>query len=100
MKFYEDVTCRGFKLVQFHDDYGELCDIQESSSVEPHIWLGTHSGDVKVLASTINPNDTGWVEYQLPEGAVVNHTMHLNRKQSFSLGLKLIIYGLFGKLIK
>ena len=98
MKFYEDVTLRGFKLIQFYDAYDELCDIQESSSVQPHIWLGTHNGTVKILASSINPSDTGWVEYKLPEGSLVNHRMHLSKKQSIAIGIKLIMFGLFGRL--
>ena len=42
MKFTRDRTARGFALNYFDDDYNEKCSLQESSNVEPHIWLGIH----------------------------------------------------------
>lgn len=51
MKFFRSKTNRGFKLIQFYDSYDELCDIQESSNITPHVWLGTHSANPKILAS-------------------------------------------------
>lgn len=33
-------TSRGFAIVEFVDAYGKECSLQESSLVEPHIWLG------------------------------------------------------------
>lgn len=97
MKFSSGVTNRGFKLVQFRDDYDELCDIQESSHIEPHIWLGTHSTNPKILASKVN-HGKGWIDYEIPDDVLVSHRMHLNKKQCISLGLKLLMYGMFGKL--
>lgn len=98
LKFEEESTCRGFKMLKFKDDYGEMCNIQESSNVEPHIWLGTNEAKVKVLASTVVEGGTGWVEYQLPESASVSHRMHLTPEQCVVLGLKLLKYGLFEEL--
>lgn len=98
MKFTKNTTYRGFKIIQFYDDYDELCDIQESSSVEPHIWLGTHSANPKILASTVYDGGTGWVNYDIPDDVLINHRMHLNKKQCVALGLKLLKYGLFGRL--
>jgi hypothetical protein len=33
-------TPRGFGLVSFRDTYGQTCSVQESSNVEPHLWVG------------------------------------------------------------
>lgn len=98
IKYFNNVTNRGFKLIQFKDAYDELCDIQESSNIEPHIWLGTHSPNPKILASKLDPNKTGWVDYQIPSDILISHRMHLNRKQCISLGLKLLKFGIFEKL--
>lgn len=98
MNFIKSVTNRGFKLIQFYDDYDELCDIQESSDVVPHIWLGTHNTNPKVLASKFNHNATGWTDYKIPADVLISHRMHLNRRQCIILGLKLLKYGLFKKL--
>lgn len=98
IKYFNNITNRGFKLIQFKDTYDELCDIQESSNIEPHIWLGTHSPNPKILASKLDPNKIGWVDYQIPSDILISHRMHLNRKQCISLGLKLLKYGIFEKL--
>lgn len=97
-KYRKTLTNRGFKLLQFKDAYEETCDIQESSSITPHIWLGTHSPNPKILASKINPNQTGWTNYELPEEVLISHRMHLNQKQCISLALKLLKFGIFRKL--
>lgn len=36
----ETETPRGFELLSFKDSYGQACSIQESSNVEPHLWVG------------------------------------------------------------
>jgi hypothetical protein len=33
-------TQRGFTKIEFDDDYGERCSIQESSSAVSHVWIG------------------------------------------------------------
>lgn len=43
---------RGFEVQHFLDDYGLDCSIQESSAVEPHIWLGVHNEWGKTVFST------------------------------------------------
>lgn len=36
-------TERGFTIIEFDDDYGEPCSIQESSLMgEPCLWLGSN----------------------------------------------------------
>lgn len=33
-------TPRGFGIIEFKDSYEQECSIQDSSSVDPKIWLG------------------------------------------------------------
>lgn len=43
MQFYHKVTNRGFDLLQFTDDRGEMCDIQRSSAADgDYVWVGIH----------------------------------------------------------
>lgn len=37
-------TSRGFLRADFRDAYGAACSIQESSNVDPHLWLGCDGG--------------------------------------------------------
>lgn len=96
--FESGTTSRGFDLLQFKDDYGVVCDIQESSHIEPHIWLGTHEAKAQILASKVMEGGTGWVDYPLPEDVNITHRMHLTKNQCVSLGLVLLKYGLFEEL--
>ena len=98
INFEETKTNRGFKLLQFSDDYDTKCDIQESSHIEPHIWLGTNSPNPKIMASKTKNGGTGWVEYEIPDDVLISHRMHLTPEQSIALGLKLLKYGLFEEL--
>lgn len=94
MKYKKSYTARGFVLLNFCDDNGDLCDIQRSSSaLEDKIWLGTHDPEPKILE-----RGTGWVDYPLPKDVLINHRMHLTRKQCISLALKLLKFGLFNKI--
>lgn len=65
-------TNRGFGLLLFEDDYGEECSLQESSSVEPHVWLGMD-----------NP--------RMLDGVLIAR-MHLNRKQARQLADELLYF--------
>ena len=99
MKYLKTYTARGFELLHFCDDHGDLCDIQRSSSaLEDAIWLGTHSPEPKIMASKTPEGGTGWVDYPLSKDVLINHRMHLTRKQCISLALKLLKFGLFNKL--
>ena len=92
--FEKSYTNRGFELVYFYDRYNEKCVIQRSSlASEDAIWLGTHSPNPQILQE-----GTGWTEYPLPEHILINHRMHLTRKQSVFLAAKLLLFGLFNKL--
>lgn len=99
MKYFHSKTERGFKLIQFHDDYLELCDIQRSSSAEgDKIWLGLHNVCPLILASKTESGGTGWVEYPIPNDVFIQQRMHLTRRQSISLAFKLLKFGLLNKL--
>jgi len=99
MKFLKLKTNRGFGLLQFCDDNEELCDIQRSSSaMADKIWLGTHSANPRIMASKTEQGGVGWVDYYISSDVLINHRMHLTRKQSISLALKLLKFGLLNKI--
>lgn len=61
-------TQRGFKRTDFKDCYGESCSIQQASNIKPSIWLG-----------------------------VSNNRMILDRKLSWKLANRLLLFALFGR---
>lgn len=94
MEFKKGYTKRGFEILNFYDFYNEKCDIQRSSlATEDAIWLGTHSPNPQILEDGI-----GWTKYPLPKNVLISHRMHLTRKQSVRLALKLLKFGLFDRL--
>ena len=94
-------TNRGLNYKKFKDDYGEECIIQDSSSIDPHIWLGVIRPEVKIMykdavASGIdvqkddpNTNECGFCTIPLPEDVQIFSLMHLNRKQARELAKQL-----------
>lgn len=92
-------TNRGFELNHFTDDYGIDCSIQESSAVEPHIWLGVHNPDIRIMYKDrdklldINKlkkdypecNEYVWCTMNIPKEAFINSRMHLNIEQAKQL---------------
>lgn len=58
-------TTRGFVIGKFYDAYDANCSIQESSSIDPHIWLG--SDDLQ--------------EKHHVTGEILSTRMHLSREQ-------------------
>lgn len=110
MKFYKRRTGSGFSIVYFEDDYGLEGNIQISSACEPHIWLGISSPklrimwkDAKVLGLNLEKkypetNECGWCDYPIPDEVFIDSRLHLTRKQSFCLALKLLKYAFFEKL--
>ncbi len=88
-------TYRGFEVKHFKDDYGMDCSIQESSSLEPHIWLGIHNPQVKIMYKDVNiiktmkiekdypeTGDGGWCTLNMPEECLIDSRMHLNVEQA------------------
>ena len=108
MKFTKSITMRGFPLVKFMDDYGEECNIQISSAVEPHIWLGIGKPKVQIMYKDAKAigldlkkkypecNECGWCDYPIPNEAHIFSRMHLTKKQSFKLALKLLKFSFIG----
>lgn len=91
-------TARGFEVKHFKDTYGMDCSIQESSSAEEEkIWLGVHSAPVRVMWKDVpkflesvkgikkdfpETNEWGWCTVNLPDEALVESRMHLNKEQA------------------
>jgi len=75
-------TSREFELIEFEDDNGAACSLQQSSSIgfgdQPpggsNIWLGPNSASPKRLIL-----NEGWVDAPLPDGVETSTRMHLDR---------------------
>lgn len=105
-------TNRGFEVQYFTDDYNVDCSIQESSSLEPHIWLGISNprlsilykdkdkliGIDKIKQDNINGKESSWCTINLPKEVLVESRMHLNRKQAKELAKKLNYFSKKGRL--
>lgn len=103
-------TNRGLNYKKFKDDYGEECIIQDSSSIDPHIWLGVIRPKVKIMykdavAAGIevqkddpNTGECGFCTIQIPEDAEIFSLMHLNRKQARELAKQLNFFARNGYL--
>ena len=110
MKFYKRLTSRGFPIVYFEDDYDQEGNIQISSAREPHIWLGISRPNLRIMwkdaeALGLNlekkypeTNEYGWCDYPVPDEVLIESRLHLTRKQSFRLALKLLKYAFFERL--
>lgn len=70
------LTNRGFEIIQFSDANDAQCSLQQSSSVEPHIWLGCNDANPRQLIS-----GKGWQPVQMPKGYIADTRMHLNKEQ-------------------
>lgn len=91
-------------MLHFNDAYGTDCSIQESSSCDPCIWLGVHRADVKIMykdsvalglgLEKLYPetNENGWCRFPVPDEALVESRMHLNREQARKLAATLLFF--------
>lgn len=41
----KSINSHGREFIEFKDDYGNLCSIQESGSGVPHIWFGRNENE-------------------------------------------------------
>lgn len=110
MELKKEYTPRGFGIIYFNDNYKNKCSLQESSSYEPHIWLGVHDINAKIqwkdaqkLGLNLqkeNPecNEFGWCVYPIPSEVSFNSRMHLNQEQAKILGKKLLKFAETGKI--
>ena len=102
--FKEEETNRGFKILWFDDAYNTKCSLQESSLVEPHIWLGVHGAKPTIMCQDaiklgIPAKDTvGWQDYEIPKEVFIGTRMHLNPKQAKELAKKLLKFAKKGHL--
>ena len=105
--FNEEVkhTGRGFRIYEFEDRNNHKCTIQKSSiATEQAIWLGLESaspmllhGDATKLGIEHNEN-SGWVEYPIPDEVSLNTRMHLTQEQARELGKMLLHFADSGEL--
>lgn len=103
-------NCRGFELQYFLDDYGVKCSIQESSAVEPHLWLGVSRPEVTIMYKDAieaglnlpkkfpETNEYGVCNIPIPDKAFIDSRMHLNRKQAKEIAKKLNYFARHGYL--
>lgn len=112
-------TERGFELTHFNDDYEVDCTIQESSALEPHIWLGVNKPEVSIMYKDLvsgnfmisgsdmscyvylnvdSSGSNGWCKYPIPEQALVASRMHLTQEQARGLAEILNYFAEYGKL--
>ena len=101
---------RGFELIHFSDDYNIDCSLQESSAVEPHIWLGVDKPKIMVMCKDFatngiafncipeNKDDTGWCNIEMPNYVRIFSRMHLNQEQAKTLAKKLSFFAKHGYL--
>jgi hypothetical protein len=71
----------GYQLLEFNDDNGEGCPLQDSSAITcddygSKLWLGINDPDPKRR----NPSGPGWVTEKLPEDIYFTTRMHLSQK--------------------
>lgn len=83
-----DKTHREFNITEFKDVNGYKCSLQKSSrAMEDYVWLGVNNHNAQIMASKakehgIKTNEnTGWVDYPIPEDVLMTTRMHLNREQ-------------------
>ncbi len=107
--FTKNITNRGFERLDFLDDYNLACSLQISSAWEPHIWLGVHRPEVRIMYKDAKEigldlkkkhpetGECGWCEIPIPEKAFIDSRMHLTKKQSFKLALRLIKFAFTGR---
>lgn len=78
-------TARGFERIDFRDQYGIECSLQQSSLASPPcVWLGCNDADPRVLLP-----GKGWTQIEMPSGYIADTRMHLNRKQVKALVARL-----------
>lgn len=75
-------TNRGFNHCAFKDASGEICSIQESSSVEPRIWLGV---DKPKLVVYQDKSMGKYLEVDMPDQFSVHSRMELTQRQAADL---------------
>lgn len=105
-------TSRGFEIMQFYDDSDQRCTLQESSNIEPHIWLGVHDPRILIMYQDAVKNGlglpkmpgyedsgpAGWCELPIPKETLVESRMNLNPEQARILAEQLLYFAEHGYL--
>ena len=73
-------THRGFKYYSFTDYSNVICSLQQSSTVEPMVWLGCDDPDPKMFVP-----GKGWQKIKMPEEYIANNRMHIDTKLAAAL---------------
>lgn len=101
---------RGFEIQHLKDDYNVEYSIQESSSLEPHIWLGISNPRLSIMYKDKDKliaidkeiekdsPECEWCSIPLPKEVLIESRMHLNRKQAKELSKKLKYFARHGYL--
>jgi hypothetical protein len=107
--FEKNTTGRGFSRLVFRDDYDLECSLQISSAWKPHVWLGVDRPIVRIMYKDAKEigldlqknypetNCYGWCDIPIPEQAFIDSRMHLTKKQSFKLAIKLVKFAITGR---
>ena len=78
-------TSRGFGLLEFKDQHGTECSIQDSSlATDDCIWLGANDIGLKRFAAGLGWSDVKLVN-TMEDHYVANNRMHLTREQVVDL---------------
>lgn len=101
-------TSRNFEYQDMVDDSGIKYSIQQSSSFEPHIWLGpcdpiieTELKSKNFMSGIVIKKEKGkhWKQIILPDnGTIVHSRMHLNQSQARELAMMLLTFADTGHL--
>ena len=80
------ITSRGFQYIEFSDQKGQVCSIQESSLYYPCVWIGLNDASPMIMASKAQANGiptketTGWINYPIPDDVSISTRMHLDKR--------------------
>lgn len=77
----KNYTSRGFCRYEFDDAYDKSCSLQQSSCVEPHIWLGCNDIGLKAGMPWREISEEELKQAFNCKELVSNTRMHLNVEQ-------------------
>lgn len=96
---------RGFPYFEFRDRYQTPCSMKKSSlATQDAIWLGVDDAEPRIMASQASEygvettETTGWIDYPIPKGVLINTSMHLTREDVLKLLPQLIHFANTGEL--
>ena len=72
---------RGYKVLLFKDVDENECSLQESSLIEPAIWIGLDHIQPKLFLPDIDKTMQGWINYPISECVKLFGRMELTQQQ-------------------